>query len=138
MTAALASLSLSSQIEKYGAYAGLAAVVGLGVLALLYFAQAREVKRLREWAGRAPERDAELQQRAVADSAYFQHVLTDEPVIVDDVASLVLSQGHHSVDGLLRELEARGDLEVHGVGDCLAPRTVEEAVLEGLRVGTLV
>ena len=59
-------------------------------------------------------------------------------VIVDDVASLVLSQGHHSVDGLLRELEARDDLEVHGVGDCLAPRTVEEAVLEGLRVGTLV
>lgn len=75
---------------------------------------------------------------ADADSAYFQHVLTDEPVIVDDVASLVLSQGHHSVDGLLRELEARDDLEVHGVGDCLAPRTVEEAVLEGLRVGTLV
>ena len=43
----------------------MAAIVGLGVLSLLYFAQAREVKRLREWAGRAPERDAELQQRAV-------------------------------------------------------------------------
>lgn len=73
---------------------------------------------------------------ADGDSAYFQHVLTDEPVIVDDVASLVLAQGHHPVDGLLRELEARTDLEVHGVGDCLAPRTVEEAVLEGLRVGS--
>ncbi len=67
MTAVLA-LSLSSQIEKYGAYAGMAAIVGLGVLSLLYFAQAREVKRLREWAGRAPERDAELQQRAVAEA----------------------------------------------------------------------
>ena len=75
---------------------------------------------------------------AEADSAYFQHVLSDEPVIVDDVASLVLSQGHTSVDGLLRELEGRVDLEVHAVGDCLAPRTVEEAVLEGLRVGSLV
>ncbi len=73
---------------------------------------------------------------ADGDSAYFQHVLTDEPVIVDDVASLVLAQGHHPVDGLLRGLEARTDLEVHGVGDCLAPRTVEEAVLEGLRVGS--
>ena len=67
MTAVLA-LSLSSEIEKYGAYAGIAAIAGLGVLALLYFAQAREVKRLREWAGRAPERDADLQQRAVTEA----------------------------------------------------------------------
>ncbi len=68
MTAVLAALSLTDEIEKYGAYAGLAAVVGLGVLSLLYFAQAREVKRLREWAGRAPERDSELQQRVVAEA----------------------------------------------------------------------
>ena len=67
MTAVLA-LSLSSEIEKYGAYAGIAAIAGLGVLSLLYFAQAREVKRLREWAGRAPERDADLQQRAVTEA----------------------------------------------------------------------
>jgi 2,4-dienoyl-CoA reductase-like NADH-dependent reductase (Old Yellow Enzyme family)/thioredoxin reductase len=70
------------------------------------------------------------------DSVYFQHVLTDEPVVVDDVAALVLAQGHASVDALLRELEDAGGPEVHGVGDCLAPRTVEEAVLEGLRVGS--
>ena len=52
----LAALSVSDKIKTYGAYAGFAAVLGLGVLALLYFAQAREVKRLREWAGRAPDR----------------------------------------------------------------------------------
>jgi LytR cell envelope-related transcriptional attenuator len=46
-------------IEQIGSYAGLAAVVGLAVLAALYFSQARDVKRLREWAGRAPERAAE-------------------------------------------------------------------------------
>jgi hypothetical protein len=34
----------------------LAAVVGLAVLSALYFSQARDIKRLREWAGRAPER----------------------------------------------------------------------------------
>ena len=43
-------------IKDYGGYAGAASVLGLAVLSLLYFAQAREVKRLREWAGRAPER----------------------------------------------------------------------------------
>ena len=66
MTALLAALSLQAKVEQYGAYAGVAAVFGLGVLSLLYFAQAREVKRLREWAGRAPERAAELEARAVA------------------------------------------------------------------------
>ena len=52
------ALSISDKIEQYGAYAGFAAVLGLAILSLLYFAQAREVKRLREWAGTAPERDA--------------------------------------------------------------------------------
>src|SRR3954454_14399511 len=66
MTALAAALSLQDKVEQYGSYAGIAAVFGLGVLSLLYFAQAREVKRLREWAGRAPERAAELEARAVA------------------------------------------------------------------------
>lgn len=58
-----AALSISDQVEKFGAYAGFAAVVGLAVLALLYFASARELKRLREWADRAPERVADLEAR---------------------------------------------------------------------------
>jgi hypothetical protein len=43
-------------VQDIGAYAGLASVVGLAVLSVLYFSQARDVRRLREWAGRAPER----------------------------------------------------------------------------------
>src|SRR3954454_13631781 len=66
MTALAAALSLLDKAQQYGSYAGIAAVFGLGVLSLLYFAQAREVKRLREWAGRAPERAAELEARAIA------------------------------------------------------------------------
>src|SRR3954463_12614961 len=66
MTALAAALSLQDKVEQYGSYAGVAAVFGLGILSLLYFAQAREVKRLREWAGRAPERAAELEARAIA------------------------------------------------------------------------
>src|SRR5437764_12287902 len=42
-------------LQEIGAAGGLAAVVGLAVLSALYFPQARDVKRLREWAGRAPE-----------------------------------------------------------------------------------
>ncbi len=60
------AFSLQDQVEKYGAYVGLAAFLGLAVLTLLYFAQARELKRLRDWAGRAPERAQELEARVVA------------------------------------------------------------------------
>src|SRR3954454_16401542 len=64
----VAALHVSQRIKDYGSYAVFACVLGLAVLALLYFAQAREVKRLREWAGRAPERDAELQARVTAEA----------------------------------------------------------------------
>lgn len=43
-------------IEKIGPFVGLAAFIGLAVLAFVIFQQSRDVRRLREWAGRAPER----------------------------------------------------------------------------------
>jgi len=46
-------------IKEIGAVAGLGAFLGMAILSLLYFSQARDVRRLRDWAGRAPERDAE-------------------------------------------------------------------------------
>ena len=64
----LAAVALGDEIQRFGSYFGYAAIIGLGVLSLLYFAQAREVKRLRDWAGRAPERDAELAQRVQSDA----------------------------------------------------------------------
>jgi hypothetical protein len=45
-------------VQEIGAAGGLAAVVGLAVLLALYFSQARDIERLREWAGGAPERSA--------------------------------------------------------------------------------
>ncbi len=56
-------------IEQIGAYAGLAAFLGLGILALLSFTQARDLRRLREWAGSAPERDAERKETTSAVAA---------------------------------------------------------------------
>jgi hypothetical protein len=56
---AYAGFAALDLIERLGAYAGFAAFFGLAVLALLYFSQARDVRRLREWAGRAPERAVE-------------------------------------------------------------------------------
>ena len=79
-------------------------------------------------------------------AVFLQHTLTEEAVIVEDVAALVLAHGHLPELALLDALAARTDLrsaaghpiEIHGIGDCLAPRTVEEAVLEGLRVASAI
>jgi hypothetical protein len=54
---------LIDAIEQIGAFAGLAAFLGLAVLALLSFTHGRDIRRLREWAGSAPERDAERKEQ---------------------------------------------------------------------------
>jgi hypothetical protein len=61
----LFAFSLPDQIEKYGAYVGIACFFGLAVLSLLYFAQARELRRLRDWAGRSPEFEWDELERRV-------------------------------------------------------------------------
>ena len=56
-------------IEQIGAFAGLAAFLGLGALALLSFTHGRDIRRLRDWAGSAPERDAERKDSTSAVAA---------------------------------------------------------------------
>lgn len=56
-------------LKEIGAFAGLVAFLGLAVLALLSFAQGRDIRRLREWAGSAPERDAERKDSTSAAAA---------------------------------------------------------------------
>jgi hypothetical protein len=53
-------------IERIGPVVGIVAFVGLAVLAFLIFQQAREIRRLREWAGRAPERADDAAEASLA------------------------------------------------------------------------
>jgi hypothetical protein len=71
-------------VERVGSYVGFAAFLGLAILALLYFSQARDVRRLRDWAGRAPERAVEQGERATevapaTPAAAAQHSLPATP-----------------------------------------------------------
>jgi LytR cell envelope-related transcriptional attenuator len=50
-------------IERIGSFAGLASFLGLGIFALLLFAHGRDLRRLRDWAGSAPEREAERMEQ---------------------------------------------------------------------------
>jgi hypothetical protein len=68
------------------------------------------------------------------DTVYMQHSVTDQAIVLEQTDSLVLSLGHQRVDHLVEILE--GIVPIHVIGDCLAPRTAEEAILDGLKIGS--
>ena len=74
---------------------------------------------------------------ADSDTVYMRHTASGEPIIFDSVDTLVLAQGHESRDELSETLTTLA-IESHRIGDCLSPRTAEEAVLEGLKVGAAI
>src|SRR5215210_4369428 len=64
-------------LDSIGPVLGMVAFAGLAVLAFLLFQQARDIRRLREWAGRAPER---AQEAAEAVQAAAEASRTDSQV----------------------------------------------------------
>jgi 2,4-dienoyl-CoA reductase-like NADH-dependent reductase (Old Yellow Enzyme family) len=67
------------------------------------------------------------------ETVYLQHATSSEPIVLEGVNTLVTSLGHERCNELEEELEGWTG-EVHFIGDCLTPRTAEEAVFEGLKV----
>lgn len=65
-------------------------------------------------------------------TVYLQHLMSGEVVFCENVDTLVLCQGHTPVTEVEETLKSIG-IEYLLVGDCIAPRTAEEAVLEGLQ-----
>lgn len=65
-------------------------------------------------------------------TVYLQHTASGEPMIFEGIDTLVLCLGHQPEDRLATELA--GLVEVRRIGDCLAPRTAEEAIHDGLTV----
>ncbi len=71
---------------------------------------------------------------ADSSGAWLQHAINAETILFEDIETVVTSLGHRSVNDLADELQAwHGN--VHEIGDCLSPRSCEEAVYEGLKVG---
>jgi pyruvate/2-oxoglutarate dehydrogenase complex dihydrolipoamide dehydrogenase (E3) component len=69
---------------------------------------------------------------ADSDTAYFINAANGEALLVEETDTLVLAQGTEVSDALLVALD-RYEGQVIGIGDCMAPRTAEEAVLDGLK-----
>ena len=72
---------------------------------------------------------------ADTNTVYFQHMASGEAVVCEDVDTLVVSYPNRSLDTLSHEL-ANAGIETVAVGDCLSPRTVEEAIYEGMVAGS--
>jgi len=66
-------------------------------------------------------------------TVYLQHTASEEAIVCEGVDTLVLSQDVQAADGLLPQL-AGLPLEWHAIGDCLTPRTAEEAIYEATRL----
>jgi hypothetical protein len=103
--------SLKDILVNTGAIAGFAGIVGLAVLAMLYFSQARDVRRLREWAGREPERAAEVELRA------------------QQIASQAIAQAYESMAMRQSEADAAAGI-AHEQGVEVTAHAVEPAVAE--------
>ena len=71
------------------------------------------------------------------DTAYFEQTTTGEVILAEGTETVVLAQGHRSVDSLLAELTVSG-IDAEAIGDALSPRSAEEAVLDGLKAGAAI
>jgi hypothetical protein len=71
------------------------------------------------------------------DTAYMAHIVSGEAIIVSEVETVVLALGHRPNTSLEEELAPLG-VPLHLAGDCLAPRSAEEAVYEGMMAGLVV
>jgi hypothetical protein len=112
-------------VREIGAAAGLADVAGFALLSVLHVSQAREVRRLREWAGEAPE-------RAVPSSS---NRLRPRHAAAALVGLLVLAAGawrivHHGGDEPVKAKAAKPKRHAAAV----EPRTVTVAVLNSTTV----
>ncbi len=70
-------------------------------------------------------------------TAYLTHIVSGKPIVCDDVDTVVMAFGHAPDTRLEDELAGLG-LAVQLAGDCLSPRSAEEAVYEGLLAGRAV
>jgi hypothetical protein len=114
-------------IKDIGSFAGLVAFVGLALLALLTFTQGRDLRRLREWAGSAPERDTERKEttsEAAAERAEEMRRLEEARESERQAAELREQRRRRREEGL-PELTRRERLRerFRGVGDRLGEPT---------------
>ena len=72
----------------------------------------------------------EIQKKTVK----AHNIYTHEIIVFDGYDTVILDAGNVVNDRLYRELKGRVR-EIYRIGDCVAPRGIEMAILEGRKVG---
>ena len=72
-----------------------------------------------------------------ASMASMAHIVSGKAIVCEAVDTVVMAMGHAPQTGLEQSLSSLG-LPIHLAGDCLSPRSAEEAVYEGLLAGRAV
>ncbi len=63
-------------------------------------------------------------------------IYTNEPILIQGYDTIVLDMGNTADDDLYRQLKGRVK-DIYRAGDCVAPRGIDMAILEGRRVGEI-
>ena len=71
---------------------------------------------------------------SVGSTIFFQNIVNHEALAIEDVGTLVIAHGYESKTDLIQHAD-RSNASIISIGDGLQPRSVEEAVLEGLKAG---
>lgn len=72
---------------------------------------------------------------SVKKTVFFQHTASHEAIVLENVDTLVVAHGYRSNSSLKDSLSGCNS-HIVSICDCVQPRSVEEAVLEGLKVAT--
>ncbi len=67
-------------------------------------------------------------------SAYFQDTLTLDPIVIEPADTVVLALGHRAVN-ISGNAPDEQSYSITSIGDCVSPRTAEEAIYEGFIAG---
>lgn len=117
-------------IERIGAFLGLAAFLGFAVLVLLVVQQARDVRRLRDWAGQAPERAIEAaktrgEELPEPERGRLARRLTAWGAKVHDRIARTWSR----VTGWFRSADRRSPIDLRVIGAILGIAAIAAAVV---------
>ena len=69
------------------------------------------------------------------DTVYLQNTLTQEAMPIEGISTVILALGHQSVDLSLPSEDDDVSIKIIHIGDCVSPRTAEEAIYEGFLAG---
>jgi hypothetical protein len=119
-------------LKEIGAILGFVAFAGLAVLVFMTFQQARHLRRLRDWAGRSPERAAAEEARAATGSAAgpMPAVADEEPVAAESAPGPI-ARMRGEVAYRYEELDRRSPVSPLVLGLALLALIVAAVILTG-------